>query len=248
MHLEGPFIHPDKRGAHSAAIIRKPTDAELDEIIRYGKDVICLMTIAPEQFSEKQLDMLLDSGIQLSIGHTTIGYEQAKLYFNKGIRIVTHLFNAMTQFLHREPGLVGAALDTQHVFTPVILDGAHCHYASAKIAYALKKEKMILLSDAAFLGRKKQAFESPLLNAVLQDGYYRNKEGNLAGAAISMVEAVMNAEMYLGIPRAQALRMASSSVAAALNLEDQFGKIDKSYPASFCCFKDDWSEYKTMVF
>lgn len=248
MHLEGPFINPAKKGAHNAGIIRKPTNDELEEIIRYGKDTIKLMTIAPEQFSEEQLQILLDSGIRLSIGHTNIGYEQAKYYFAKGITIVTHLFNAMTQFMHREPGLVGAALETDTVYTPVILDGAHCHYASAKIAYAVKKDKVILLSDAAFLGRQKTFFQSGVLNAKLVNGFYRNAEGNLAGAAISMAEAVMNAEKWVGIPRHEALNMASCGVASALQMENEIGKIAAGYPASFFCFKDDWSAYKTMIF
>ncbi len=248
LHLEGPFIHPDKKGAHSADIIRKPTNEELEEIIFHGRDVIQLMTIAPEVFTDQQLDMLLSSGIRLSIGHSTIGYEQAKHYFGKGIHMVTHLFNAMTQFLHREPGLVGAALETKEVFTPVILDGAHCHYAAARIAFAIKKHKMILLSDAAFLGRKKQVFQSGLINGRLVDGFYRNEEGNLAGAAISMVEAVMNAEQHVHIPRQLALQMASTFVAEALQMEKLLGKIEAGYPAAFLCFNKDWSGYKTMVF
>jgi len=248
MHLEGPFIHPERRGAHHPDIIRKPTNEELKEILKYGKDAIRLMTIAPEQFTEEQLHMILDSGICLSIGHSTIGYDQAKKYFAKGITLVTHLFNAMTQFMHREPGLVGAALETESVYTPVILDGAHCHYASARIAYRLKQDKMLLLSDAAFLGRKKQSFDSSILDAKLVDGFYRNREGNLAGAAISMLEAVMNAEKHVGIPRDQALQMASTNVARALKMDDCLGKIEHGYPASFFCFKDDWSEYKTLEF
>ena len=248
MHLEGPFINPEKRGAHNAAIIRKPTNTELEEIIRYGKDAIKMITIAPEMFSEDQLDMLLESGIVVSAGHSNMNYEQAQFYFNKGIRLVTHLFNAMTQMGHREPGIVGAALNNDTVYAPIILDGAHCHYAAAQIAYKLKKDKLFLLSDAAFLGRKKRSFDSPLLNATLVDGFYRNKDGNLAGAAISMVEAVQHAIRYVGIPLAEAVQMATLNVARAIGMEDRLGKVEAGYPAAFISFNNDFSDCKTLVF
>lgn len=247
MHLEGPFINPDKRGAHSAAIIRKPTNAELEEIIRYGKDAIKMITIAPEMFSEDQLDMLLESGIVVSAGHSNMNYEQAQFYFNKGIRLVTHLFNAMTQMGHREPGLAGAVLNNDNVYAPIILDGAHCHYAAAQIAYKIKKDKLFLLSDAAFLGRKKQSFDSPLLNATLVDGFYRNREGNLAGAAISMAEAVQNAVRHVNIPLHEAVEMATLRVAKAIGMDDRLGKVEAGYPAAFICFNDDFSDCKTLV-
>lgn len=248
MHLEGPFMNPAKRGAHSAAIIRKPTDAELEEIIHYGKDVIKMITIAPEMFTEHQLDMLLESGIIVSAGHSAMNYEQAQFYFNKGIHLVTHLYNAMTQMGHREPGIVGAVFNNDKVYAPIILDGAHCHYAAAQIAYHVKKDHLILLSDAAFLGRKKQVFDSSLLDATLVDGFYRNREGNLAGAAISMTEAVQNAIKHVGIPLPEAVEMATLSVAKAIRMDNRLGKIEKGYPAAFICFNDDFSSCKTMVF
>lgn len=248
MHLEGPFINPEKRGAHSAAIIRKPTNAELEEIIRYGKDTIKMISIAPEMFTDDQLDMLQQSGIVVSAGHSNMNYKQAQYYFNKGIKIVTHLYNAMTQMGHREPGIVGAVFNNNNVYAPVILDGAHCDYAAAQIAYKIKKDKLILLSDAAFLGRKKQKFDSPLLDAILLDGYYRNKEGNLAGAAISIIEAVQNAINHVHIPLKEAVQMATVNVAKAIGMEDKLGKIEKGYPASFINFNNDFSACETMIF
>lgn len=247
MHLEGPFMNPEKRGAHSAAIIRKPTNAELEEIIRYGKGAIKMITIAPEMFTEEQLDMLLESDIVISAGHSNMNYEQAQYYFNKGIHLVTHLYNAMTQMGHRAPGIVGAVFNNDSIYAPIVLDGAHCHYAAARIAYGIKKDKLFLLSDAAFLGRKKQSFDSPLLDATLVEGYYRNREGNLAGAAISMIEAVQNAIHHVHIPLAEAVQMATLYVARAIKMEDRFGKIEKGYPASFINFNDDFSSCQTIV-
>lgn len=247
MHLEGPFLNLEKRGAHNKDTIRKPSNEELEEIIRYGAGVIKVMTIAPEQFSDEQIVMLLDAGIVLSAGHSTMSYQQAQYYFDKGIHLVTHLYNAMTQMGHREPGTVGAVFDNDRVYAPIILDGAHCDYAAARIAYKIKKDKLFFISDAAFLGRKVKEFECEFLNATLTDGFYRNKEGSLAGAAISMVEAVQNAMKYVGLPLEEAIAMATINVAKAIKIDHVLGKIEKDYPATFIEFDDNFNNPKTLI-
>ncbi|RKS92640.1 N-acetylglucosamine 6-phosphate deacetylase [Flavobacterium limicola] len=246
MHLEGPFLNSLKRGAHSINQVRKPTNSELGEIIRYGKDVIKVITIAPECFTDEQLDMLLESGIVISAGHSTMTYKEAQYYFSKGIKLVTHLFNAMTQFGHREPGLVGATFENESVYAPVILDGAHCDYAAAKLAYKLKQDKFFLISDAAFLGRKVSSFRWENFDAHLENGFYRNDEGNLAGASISMKEAVQNAFTHLNVSADEAIKMATCRVAAAIKMENQLGKIKPGFPASFVTFNDDLSRIETL--
>lgn len=248
MHLEGPFLNPLKRGAHSMDQVRKPSNEELKEIIELGKDVIKVITIAPECFTEEQLKMLLESGIQISIGHSTVTHKEAQQYFSKGIKLVTHLFNAMTQFGHREPGLVGAVFENENVYAPVILDGAHCDYAAAKVAYKLKQDKFFLISDATFLGRKVENFKWDNFDAHLENGFYRNEDGNLAGATISMAEAVQNAFNHLNVSADEAIKMATSHVASAIGLEDKFGKIKTGFPASFVQFNDDLSEIETLIF
>jgi N-acetylglucosamine-6-phosphate deacetylase len=247
MHLEGPFLNIAKKGAHSTAYIRTPTNHELEEIIRYGRDVIKLMTIAPEVFSDEQIEMLLDAGIVLSAGHSEMTYEQSMRAFSKGLQLVTHLFNAMTQMQHREPGLVGAALDNENVHTPVILDGAHCHYASARIANKIKRDKLFLLTDSSFLGRRKQEFNSEFMQGKLVNGYYRNAEGNLAGAAISMVDAVKNAIDNLNVSIEEAIKMATCRVAKAIKMDDKIGYIKPGYPASFSVFDDGLTEVRSLL-
>lgn len=246
MHLEGPFLNPLRRGAHSIDQVRKPTDEELQEIIEKGKDVIKVITIAPECFTEKQLNMLIESGIKISIGHSTITHKEAQPYFAKGISLVTHLFNAMTQFGHREPGLVGAVFENEDVYAPVILDGVHCDYTAAKVAYKLKKEKFFLISDATFLGRKVANFNWDNFDAHLVDGFYRNEDGNLAGATISMTEAVQNAYNHLNVSVDEAIKMATTRVASAIGMQDKIGKIKTGFPASFVKFNADLSEIETL--
>ncbi len=248
MHLEGPFINVEKRGAHPAHIIRKPTDEELFTIIKTGSDVIKIITIAPECFTERQLQLLLDSGINVSIGHSNINYDQSQYYFSKGITLVTHLYNAMTQMGHRECGLVGATFDNNNVYAPLILDGGHCHYAAARVAYRQKGDKLILLSDAAFLGRKKQQFHWENLSITLTDGFYRDGNGNLGGAAISMADAVKNAAEYLQVPVQEAVEMATSRVAKAIKMDDCMGYIKPGYAARLVMFDNSMEQFKTLIF
>lgn len=248
MHLEGPFINSAKRGAHLQKYVRTPSTEELKEIIAVGKDVIKVMTIAPECFTEEQLTILLESGIVLSAGHSAATSTEANLFFQKGIHLVTHLYNAMTQLEHRAPGLVGAIFLQKEVYAPIILDGAHCDYEAAKIAFEMKKEKLFLISDAAFLGRKIQNFEWQGFDIHLENGFYRNREGLLAGAAISMMEAVQNAVNYLGATLEQAINMATIIPAKAIKMDNKIGKISPGYPASFVVFSNDLNEYKTLEF
>lgn len=246
MHLEGPFMNPEKRGAHNKDIIRKPTDKELDEIIDLGGDIIKVMTIAPECFTDRQLEKLLQTGIVLSAGHSMMTYDQAQRCFSMGITLVTHLYNAMTQMGHRECGTVGAVFDNDSVYAPIILDGGHCSYAAARIAHRQKGAKLFLISDSAFLGRRKQAMEWDGLSIRLVDGFYRDSAGNLGGAAISMPEAIKNAVGFMGTSLQEAIEMATCRPADAIRMGDQIGYIRPGYPAVFSVFNNDLSGYATL--
>ena len=228
------------------AYIKKPETAELIALIKHGRDIIRLLTIAPEMFSGDQIKLLLDSGITIAAGHSNATYQEASVAFNQGIKLVTHLYNAMSPLQHRAPGLVGATFEHDDVYAPIILDGQHCDYAAARIAYKLKKDKFFLISDATFLGRKVANFNWDNFDAHLENGFYRNKDGNLAGATISMSEAVQNAYHHLNVTADEAIKMATSRVAAAIDVENQLGKIKAGFPASFVRFNDDLSEIETL--
>ncbi|GAA4793512.1 N-acetylglucosamine-6-phosphate deacetylase [Olivibacter ginsenosidimutans] len=245
MHLEGPFIHVKKRGAHLTKYILKPDKKLIEEIVQYGHGTILQMTIAPEVFDEDTLHVLLDAGMALSVGHTNATYAEAMAAFDLGIHQVTHLFNAMSPLQHREPGVVGAALDHHAVFTPVVLDGKHVSFAAARIAAKVKREKFFLISDALFLGRKKQHFQWEEFDAQLIQDEYLNSEGNLAGAAISLADAVVNAVQYLGVSVQEAVEMATSRAAKAVK-QKGIAKIMPGYPARFTTFTDALNEFKVL--
>jgi N-acetylglucosamine-6-phosphate deacetylase len=246
MHLEGPFLNPIKRGAHLTEFVRKPTNQELDEIIRYGKGIIRLITIAPEMFTEEQIEMLLDSGITVSAGHSNATYDEAAKAFAKGINLVTHLYNAMSAFGHRAPGLVGATFDTASVYAPIIIDGVHCDFGAASVAYKIKKDKLFLISDALFLGEKVTEFKWGEFDAYLKNGRYTNSDGNLAGATISLPDAVRNAVQIVGIPLQEAIEMATIRPATVLGLDKQIGRIEVGYPAVFTAFDDNLEKFEVI--
>ncbi len=246
MHLEGPFLNPIKRGAHLAKYVRKPTDAELEEIVRYGKDVIRLITVAPEMFSPDQLQYLLESGITVSAGHSNATYTEAREAFSAGINLVTHLYNAMSPFVHRQPGLVGATFDSEAVYAPIIIDGVHCDFGAASVAYKIKKDKLFLISDALFLGEKVTEFKWGEFDAYLRNGQYVNSDGNLAGATISMGDGVRNAVDKVNIPLQEAIEMATIRPALAVGLAEKVGRIEAGYPAVFTTFDESLGKFEVI--
>lgn len=247
MHLEGPFLNPVKRGAHLIKYIQKPNRQTIEELLSIENGVIRQMTVAPEVFEDGDLQLLLDSGIAIAAGHSNATYEEAVKAFDAGISQVTHLYNAMSPFLHRASGLVGATFNKAEVFAPLVLDGKHCSFSAAAVAYKIKKEKLFLISDALFLGREKKDFVWEEFDAKLIDDAYVNSDGNLAGAAISLADAVRNAVQILGLSIREAVEMATIRPAMAVGLSDQIGKLEIGYPARFTIFDDRLENFKVLT-
>lgn len=246
MHLEGPFISVKKRGAHLEKYIKIPDEKILTEIIDFGGTYLKMITVAPENFTNNQLNLLVEAGIKVSIGHSNASFERAQEAFGLGINLVTHLFNAMSPFNHREPGLAGASLANENVYTPLILDNVHVATAAAKLAFKLKKNKMFLISDALFQNHKKQNFKWDEFDAFLKDGNYMNSDGNLAGATISMADAVKNAVEWLKIEPNEAIKMATYTPALVIN--QNIGTINIESRAKFCTFSDSLQDFKYIEY
>ncbi len=239
MHLEGPFLNPKKRGAHLEKYIQKPSDLLIKELLEFGEDTLKLMTIAPEMFTKGQINLLLNSKIKISAGHSNATYSEAQEAFSQGINLVTHLYNAMSAFTHRAPGLIGASLLNTEVYAPIILDGVHCDWSAAELALRNKKEKLFLISDALFQNHKKKIFKWEEFDAKLIDNQYLNSENNLAGATISLFDAVRNAVEMLKIPLERALEMATGIPASLIATERKIGKVTVGFEARFISFPND---------
>jgi N-acetylglucosamine-6-phosphate deacetylase len=240
MHLEGPFLSVKKRGAHLEKYIQKPNNELIEAIINESDGAIKMITIAPENFTEKQIKTLVDSGIVVSLGHSDCSYKTALSSMKLGVNLVTHLFNAMSALGHREPGLVGATLINPNVFAPIILDDVHVDKNVAKLAFEAKKGKLFLISDALFQNHKKQNFVWEEFNATLTNGNYMNTDGNLAGATISMADAVRNAVKWFDISLEKAIYMGTELPAIAISETRKIGKIAVGYEAKLCTFESDF--------
>jgi N-acetylglucosamine-6-phosphate deacetylase len=240
MHVEGPFFNPEKKGAHSLDFVREATDYEIEKIIEHGKGVIKILTLAPEMVSEKHVRMLVEAGIPVSAGHSNSTYSQASKAFDYGITKVTHLYNAMSQFTSRSPGLVGAFLDSSDsVWGGIIVDGVHCDYAAVRIAQKCKKGRLFLVSDASFVKHPVDTFEIDEFKIFFKDGKYLTETGNLAGSAISMHDSVVNSYKYANIELAEVLKMASVYPAEYLGADKEYGYIKEGYYADFVVLERD---------
>jgi N-acetylglucosamine-6-phosphate deacetylase len=246
IHLEGPFIAVEKRGAHLTRFIRKPNDTDLREIITALDGTPAMITLAPEHFTDAQIRTLLQAGIHVSLGHSNCTFERANEAFDLGVKWITHLFNAMSSFQHRLPGLAGAALLRPEVYTPIIPDGVHVHLKSVALALEMKKEKLLFISDALFQNGKKTSFRWEEFDAQLIDGNYINADGNLAGATISMADALEAGTKEFGMSVEESFRRCAEIPGEALRLN--IGKIKPGYPAKFITFGEDFSEIRLLDF
>ena len=218
LHLEGPWLNEVKRGAHVKEWIHAPTIEEAKNLLEYGKDVIKMITIAPEVCSNEVIDLILSCNIIISAGHSNASYYEATGSFNKGISTITHLFNAMSPLHHREPGLVGAALDHSKVMASIIPDGFHVDYAALSIAKKIMGKRLFAITDAVT-----ETNAGPYQHRLAGDKYECN--GVLSGSALSMHKAFKNLVNEAGIEMDEALRMCSLYPARVLGIDKEYGKI-----------------------
>lgn len=218
LHLEGPWLNEIKRGAHVKEWIHPPTVDEVEELLEYGRDVIKMITIAPEVCSDEVTKLILSHGIVLSAGHSNAGYIEAIESFNKGITTITHLYNAMSSLHHREPGLVGAAFNHNSVKASIIPDGHHVNYSAIAIAKKIMGDRLFAITDAVT-----ETNTGPYQHQLAGDKYECN--GVLSGSALSMHRAFKNLVDHACIEIDEAIRMCSLYPAQVLRCDDQYGKI-----------------------
>lgn len=227
LHVEGPYINPVRRGAHSPNHVRLPDKQELTELIGRGADVIKLLTIAPEIFPPRLLYWLKQTTpeIRLSLGHSNATYVQATEAFDTGVGLVTHLYNAQRGFESREPGVVGAAFDHPTVRASLIADGFHCAPMAIRMAHKLLgPERLFLISDASFAYPPRSVFDFEDFQIRYDAGRYLNQEGRLAGSSITLLEAVRVCVEQAGLPLTDVLRMATQTPANTIGRAD-LGRI-----------------------
>jgi N-acetylglucosamine-6-phosphate deacetylase len=248
IHLDGPFLAPQRKGIHDAAKFRTPTAADLDSITATDAGRV-LVTLAPEQVAPETIHALAERGVIVAAGHTAATYAQTRCALVAGVRGFTHLYNAMSPLQSREPGVVGAALEDRASWCGIIVDGHHVHPAALRIALAAKpRGKIFLVTDAMPpVGSDDAQFTLNGEVITCRDGKCTNSDGVLAGSALDMASAVRNAIAMLGVAADEALRMASAYPAAFLGLENTHGRIAPGHAADLVALDDDFNVRQTWI-
>jgi N-acetylglucosamine-6-phosphate deacetylase len=227
MHLEGPYLNEKKRGAHPAKFIKKGTLAEVQRWIEMADGVIKMMTIAPELQDKEVIDYLNDHGVILSSGHSNATYQEGKSFLNNPIKAVTHLYNAMPQMHHREPGYIPAIFE-EKPYTSVVADGIHVDFAMIRLAKRELGDKLFLITDAVTT-----ANEGTYQHQFTGDRYVM-PDGTLSGSCLTMLMAVQNCVNHVGVPLAEAINMASLYPAQLAGVNK--GKVEVGYDADLVIF------------
>ena len=247
LHLEGPFISPEKPGIHNRAFIRRPAADDI-ALLTAPRKGVTLVTLAPECVGEGFIARLAEAGVRVALGHSMAGYDETKAALSNGLTGFTHLFNAMRPLGSRDPGPIAAALETPGAFFGMIVDGEHVAPAMLRLALRGVAHPMLVTDAMPPVGGMKSAFTLYGEEIAVRGGRCANVDGTLAGSALDMASAVRNCVELLGVPLPQALRFAAAEPARFLGLEAALGLIRPGYRADLAAFDPGSMEiYATWV-
>ncbi|MBW7055465.1 N-acetylglucosamine-6-phosphate deacetylase [Paracoccus bogoriensis] len=240
LHLEGPHLDPRRKGAHDAALIRPMSDSDLNRLCQAARQLPSLMvTLAPEAAHRDQIAALRAAGAVVSLGHSDCTLDQAEQTFAAGATCATHLFNAMSQMDHRQPGLVSAVLSGE-AHAGLIADGIHVHPAIIRVALRARPQGLFLVSDCmAFAGTGLTQMDLGGRRVQRQDGRLTLADGTLAGADLTLAQAVRRIAALPEAGLARALAMASSEPARALRRQADLGILRPGIRAELTLLDQD---------
>jgi N-acetylglucosamine-6-phosphate deacetylase len=248
IHIEGPFLNVKRKGIHDPAKFRVIDDEAIALLssLKVGKT---LVTLAPETTTPDMIRRLTDAGVIVAAGHTNAAYGTMRKALAAGLTGFTHLFNAMSPLTSREPGAVGAALESQSAWCGLIVDGRHVDPTVLKIALRTRPlDRFMLVTDAMpTVGMIDKSFDLQGRRIHVVDGVCVDAHGTLAGSDLDMVGAVRNAVSMLGLSLPDAVAMASSSPAAFLGLSGQRGRIAVGQAADLVLLDDQLGVRATWI-
>jgi N-acetylglucosamine-6-phosphate deacetylase len=248
IHLEGPFLATARKGIHDASLFRLPDAEDIAAITRNRRGVV-MLTLAVEEVPLDTIRQLSEAGVLVVAGHTAASYDATRAALDAGVCGFTHLYNAMTPLGSREPGVVGAALDDPYSWCGLIVDGHHVHPAAVRVAIAAKtRGKSVLVTDAMPpVGADSPEYVLNGQTIIARDGICQSDTGVLAGSALDMATGVRNLVNMVGLPLAEASRMASTYPAAWLGLDRTHGRLVAGQRADFAVMDDGLVVSETWI-
>jgi N-acetylglucosamine-6-phosphate deacetylase len=240
VHVEGPFIDPKRKGVHPPEFIRAMKEEDANALIAARAGVM-VVTLAPASVPLEFIGRLAKAGIIVSLGHSDASAEEAQAVFDAGASAATHLYNAMSQLTSRAPGVVGATLSDPRIICGLIADGEHAHALAYRVALAAKGPRGIaLVSDAMPpAAGGPDAFELQGRRMTRVGNKLVAEDGTLAGAAITMRDAIAYFVEVLKVPLAEALMMATLTPARLLRVDDRIGQLKPGHRADLVRLTDD---------
>jgi len=242
IHLEGPFLNPKKHGAIDSEWIRNPDLNEMSSYISASNNKVKMVTIASElEGSEEVVNFLKENNIIISLGHTDATYNQTVKAFKNGYNHVNHCFNAMRGFHYKEPGVVGAILQSEGIYTEIICDGIHVHPSTIKILIdKIGVENVVLITDAnkaVGLGDGKYNFLNKEI--LVENRKATLKDGTIAGSVINMNEAFKNMVKMVGTSIQDAIKMATINPAKSIKFDKILGSLEEGKKADIVVMDED---------
>ena len=248
IHIEGPFLNVERKGVHDPAKLRELDTSAVGLLTSLGTGRT-LVTLAPEMTTPEIIRKLTTAGVIVSAGHTNATYTEVVQALRHGLTGFTHLFNAMSQLTGREPGVVGAALESLESWCGIIVDGEHISPVVLRLAMRCKPtSRFMLVTDAMpSLGTDVHSFKLEGRNITVSGTVCLDEDGRLAGSNIDMASCVRNAVSLLGISLPEAVRMGSLYPAEFLGLSHELGRIEPGYRANLVLADDRLNVLETWI-
>jgi N-acetylglucosamine-6-phosphate deacetylase len=250
IHLEGPWLNPERAGAFPPGWLREPDPEEARRLLGAGRGWIRQVTVAPELVGAGELaSVFRDAGVTVALGHSQADFETARAALAGDYDLITHTFNAQGGFHHRHPGVVGAVLTSRGCHAELIADGIHVHPAVMALSLrCLGADRIVLITDGmAGAGMNSGTFRLLGRKVTVQEGRATLSNGSLAGSVTTLDRCVALAHHKLGVPLAEALPMASLNPARAMGLGHRLGSLAKGRDANLVWLDDDLQVQGTMV-
>ncbi len=244
IHLEGPFLSPERPGVHDPHALRRP-DVEDFKMIAAPGHGVRLVTLAPEQVPAGFIADLVAAGVRVALGHSVATYAQTRAAMAQGLTGFTHLFNAMRPLASWEPGPIAAALEAPNAWFGMIVDGVHVDPAVLRLALRGLAHPMLVTDAMPPVGGRQGAFTLYGNEIAVRDGRCLRADGALAGSVLDMASAVRNCVDLLDVPLTDALRFAATNPANFLGLGHVLGKLAPGYRADLVAF--DPSKIEVMT-